>query len=69
MKGDKKTMITLTEINRKKGRKGLSESQKDRVVQMYINGFSTSSIVSTCEISRTTLYKILNERLVTKIEE
>ena len=62
-------MITLTEINRKRGRRGLDESQKDRVVQMYVSGMSTTSIMNTCNIARSTIYKILNERLVSKIEE
>ena len=57
-------METINGVNRKKGRKGVTEAQKDKVVKMYKSGMSMSMIVSSCGVSRSTVYRILNERTV-----
>ena len=47
---------------RKGGRPGISEAQKDRVVQMYKNNVPIAVIVSSTGVSRSSIYKILKER-------
>ena len=47
---------------RRGGRPGLSEAQKDKVVQMYREKYPIAMIVSACGISRSSVYKILKER-------
>ena len=57
-------METINGVNRKRGRKGVTEAQKDKVVKMYKAGMSMSMIVSNCNVSRSTVSNILNERTV-----
>lgn len=47
---------------RRGGRPGITEVQKDKVVQMYKNNMPISVIVSTCGVSRSSVYNILKER-------
>jgi DNA invertase Pin-like site-specific DNA recombinase len=62
-------METISGLNRKRGRKGTSEAQKDKIVKMYKMGMSMSMIVSSCGVSYSTVYRILNERTVERREE
>lgn len=53
------------EERRKGGRPGITEWQKDKVVQMYRNNMPIAMIVSNVGISRSSVYKILQERTET----
>lgn len=56
-------METLKVTERRKGgRPGITEAQKDRIVQMYRNNMPISMIVSSTGVSRSSVYKILSER-------
>lgn len=56
-------METINQTERRKGgRPAITETQKDKVVQMYKNNMPIAMIVSTCGISRASVYKILKER-------
>lgn len=50
------------EERRRGGRPGITELDKDKVVQMYRNNMSIAMIVSNTGISRSSVYKILKER-------
>lgn len=56
-------METLKVTERRKGgRPGITEAQKDRIVQMYRNNMPISMIVSATGVSRSSVYKVLSER-------
>lgn len=58
-------METITKCERRKGgRPAITELQKDKVVKMYKNNMPITSIVSSCGISRASVYKILKERTI-----
>ena len=58
-----KGMETLKVTERRKGgRPGITEAQKDRIVQMYRNNMPISMIVSATGVSRSSVYKVLSER-------
>jgi putative transcriptional regulator len=58
-------MKTITGTNRKRGRHGASESQKDEIVDMYMSGMPMADILKNCGMSRSTIYSILRERTKT----
>ena len=47
---------------RKGGRPGITEAQKDKVVQMYKNNMPIGMIISSAGVSSSSVYKILKER-------
>lgn len=53
--------IKITE-RRKGGRPGITDAQKDQIVRMYKQDMPISMIVSTVGVSRSSVYKVLQER-------
>lgn len=54
--------ILKKEERRKGGRPGITDTQKDKVVQMYRNNMPIGVIISSVGVSRSSVYKILKER-------
>lgn len=54
--------ILKKEERRKGGRPGITDAQKDKVVQMYRNNMPIGMIISSVGVSRSSVYKILKER-------
>lgn len=59
-------MISVKKENRTRkfngGRPRISEAKKDTVVQMYNDDYTVKQICEACEISTTSLYRIIKER-------
>ena len=61
-KGVESMEILKSTERRKGGRPGITDKQKDKVVQLYKNNMPISMIVSNVGVSRSSVYKILKER-------
>ena len=57
-KGD----VTLSDLKKRTGRPPISEEVKDLVVELYKTDMKCGDIARKCNISKTSLFKIIKER-------